>query len=969
MQRVAKTCFCLALLALLATPAPAQVSSGIIAGTIKDEQGGVLPGVSVTLVGSDRSATFTTESDGRFRFLNLPPGSYSVSAELSGFSKVVREQLVVSVGSNLDLTFAMKVARVQETITVRGESPIVDSKAMGTSTNFTQAELDKIPTSRDPWALLRTVPGVMVDRVNIAGNETGQQSNFQSKGTRPGDAVWTLDGVVVTDMASLGMSPAYFNYDNFEEIQISTAGQDIKSPTGGVGMNFVVKRGTNAYRGGVRGFFTNDSLESSNVPDELSALGVTPNTADHNEQISDYGFELGGPIFRERAWFYGSWSNQDIRLIRSSGNLADKTILKNLNAKGNWQATSKDMVSVLWYLHAKEKTGRSPGDGGITRDAATATWFQGGSYVDGRPHGLTKIEDNHVFNSNFFVSGKYAYYNTGFGLEPLGGLDMQAGMSQVLNQSFGSTRQSLNIRPQHIVNADANYFRNTLGASHDFKFGLGWRRTQAFIGTLWPGNMILALENNTSSEGGRIARITREGAGTNRTQYVDLYVGDTISRGRMTLDLGVRYDRQWGRALPSDTRSNAAFANLLPGIRFSGYKAPFTWNNLSPRAGATYALEESRRTILRASYSRYAGQLDTGTVGYSNPSQNPGFVDYWWNDLNSDHFAQADEVDLSHFVTQGGGFNPAAPTAVTSANVIDPNLEAPVTQAAVIGIDRELMRDLGVQVNYSFTRTHNYSGAATFNPWIGLSASDFATGPVLTGTLPNGQSFSVQTWIPDSAKIAANGNGRILTNYDGYSSRYHGLEVSLIKRMSDRWMARVGAAWNNATEHYSTNPPLDSLGNPTPLDTEPLDNGGPFTIRSSASGVGDMFIHGKWQLSANALYVLPSNIELGASLFGRQGYPYPVYRDVTLGRDSSRRVLVSPDLDSIRYDDLWNLDLRVARSFMIGRTSTQFIADLFNVMNANTVLVRNRNIDSPSFGRIAQNLSPRILRFGLRVGF
>ena len=518
MQRVARTCFCLALLALLATPALAQVSSGIIAGTIKDEQGGVLPGVNVTLAGSDRSATFMTESDGRFRFLNLPPGSYSVSAELPGFSKVVREQLVVSVGSNLDLTFAMKVASVQETITVSGESPIVDSRAMGTSTNFTQAELDKIPTSRDPWALLRTVPGVMVDRVNIAGNETGQQSNFQSKGTRPGDAVWTLDGVVVTDMAALGMSPAYFNYDNFEEIQISTAGQDIKSPTGGVGMNFVVKRGTNAYRGGVRGFFTNDSLESSNVPDELSALGVTANTADHNEQISDYGFELGGPIFRDKAWFYGSWSNQDIRLIRSSGNLADKTILENMNAKGNWQATSKDMVSVLWYLHAKEKTGRSPGDGGITRDASTATYFQGGSYVDGRPHGLTKIEDNHVFNSNLFVSGKYAYYNTGFGLEPLGGLDMQAGMSQVLNQSFGSTRQSLNIRPQHIVNADANYFRNTLGASHDFKFGLGWRRTQAFTGTLWPGNMILALENNTSPEGGSIARITREGAGANRTQ-------------------------------------------------------------------------------------------------------------------------------------------------------------------------------------------------------------------------------------------------------------------------------------------------------------------------------------------------------------------------------------------------------------------------------------------------------------------
>ena len=146
---------------------------------------------------------------------------------------------------------------------------------------------------------MRSVPGVLVDRVNIGGNETGQQSNFTMKGTRPQDAVWTLDGIVVTDMTLAGASPTYFNFDNFQEIQVSTSGQDITQPTGGLGMNFVVKRGTNLFHGAFRGYFGNDGLQASNVPRELAALGVTAASADHVNQISDYGFEFGGPIVVE----------------------------------------------------------------------------------------------------------------------------------------------------------------------------------------------------------------------------------------------------------------------------------------------------------------------------------------------------------------------------------------------------------------------------------------------------------------------------------------------------------------------------------------------------------------------------------------------------------------------------------------------------------------------------------------------
>ena len=158
---------------------------------------------------------------------------------------------------------------MEETITVDAETPVVDTKKTGTSTNFTQDELSKVPNSRDPWALLRTVPGVVMDRVNIAGNESGQQSSFAAKGSARGDAVWNLDGVNITDMAAIGASPTYFDYDAFEEIQITTSGNDIRQSTGGVGLNFVTKRGTNQFHGTLRGYFTHEDLGSANTPEEL----------------------------------------------------------------------------------------------------------------------------------------------------------------------------------------------------------------------------------------------------------------------------------------------------------------------------------------------------------------------------------------------------------------------------------------------------------------------------------------------------------------------------------------------------------------------------------------------------------------------------------------------------------------------------------------------------------------------------
>lgn len=957
-----------------ASAAIAQLGGGTLSGSVTDQQGGVLPGVTVTLSGSDRTVTSTTDDGGRFRFLNLAPGEYKVTLTLQGFTTAVQENIVVRVGATTDLTpIAMRVATVQETVTVSGESPIVDSKATGTATNFTSDELQKIPTSRDPFALMRSVPGVLVDRVNIGGNETGQQSNFASKGTRPQDASWTLDGVEVTDMAATGASPTYFNYDNFEEIQVSTAGNDIKARTGGMGLNFVVKRGTNQYHGGVRGYFDNDKMEASNVPDELKPAGVTHATSDHNKQISDYGAELGGPIVRDHAWFYGSYSIQDVRLVRRAGSLIDRTQLKNPNVKVNWQATGHDNFSFLYLDGFKIKEGRSPGVTGILFDAPTATYHQGNTYTDTPLHGLWKLADDHVFGSRLFVSGLYAYYNTGFILDPIGGLDRQAGRNFVRAESFGSVNQSLNIRPQHTATVDARSFLNSMGGSHQFKYGVGWRRVDAISGSQWPGNMILAIERANNLQ----AQVFRQGYGGNRASYLDFYAGDTFSRDRWTIDAGLRFDRQDGEALPSETKANAAFPNLVPGLVFTGYKTPFTWNNWSPRVGVTYALDTDRRTIARASFSRYAGQLNTGTVGVRNPSSTAGSATYRWVDLNGDHFAQPDEVQLDQFITAAGGFNPANPTAVTSANVLDPNLKAPVTSSVVAGIEREVIPNLGLGVNYSYTRTTDLFGnfSGTITPRVGVTLADYTPGTGFSGTIPlgGGVAYDVPTWIPSPARIAAGGNGFLTATVPGYYTDYSGIEVSLNKRLSNRWMGRVAAAWNNAREHFSDSAGIyDTNGNPTATVTEPLREGGQFAPQSGGSGSGTIYINAKWQFNANALYQAPYNVELSANVFGRQGYPYPIVRQGTsaaLGADSGLTILLNPDVDRFRYPSLWNTDFRVARAFRPGRANIRLILDVFNVFNSNTALVRVNDVTSSRFNALAQNLSPRIARVGAVLGF
>ncbi len=233
----------LALGVLLLAPvgAMAQIAGGNLYGTVTDESGAIMPGAAVTLTSELGSKSTTTSSQGDFRFISLDRGRYKITISLAGFTPVSRE-VTVTTGENVNVAFSLKVRTVEETLTVTAETPLVDIKKRGTATTMTTEELSNIPNARDPWGVLKNVPGVLLDRVNIAGNENGQQASVAGKGSTTGDKMWNLDGLAITDMSATGASPTYFDFGAFQEISVTTGGSDLNVQSGGIGINLVTKR-------------------------------------------------------------------------------------------------------------------------------------------------------------------------------------------------------------------------------------------------------------------------------------------------------------------------------------------------------------------------------------------------------------------------------------------------------------------------------------------------------------------------------------------------------------------------------------------------------------------------------------------------------------------------------------------------------------------------------------------------------
>ncbi len=979
----------LALLAAGAAAALAQEETGNVYVTVSDAQGSPLPGVTVTLSGLGAPQVSVTDEAGRTRFLSLDPGAWSLTAELEGFSTVEYPNIDVRVARNTTLEVTMSEA-VEEVITVTSESPLLDERKVAAGTTISQIELEKIPTARDPWSVLTQTPGVVTDRVNVGGNESGQQAMFAAPGVSADENAFMVDGVEVTDMAAVGASPTYYDFDQFTEMQFSTGGTDVTKSGSGVSVNLVTKRGTNEFRGSARFLRTDDNFfaelleqdtpfheqpDSDLAPSQSSFVGNSIN------QVTEYGFEAGGALVQDRLWAWGSFGTNDIKNRTGGASLAnvqaDDTILENTALKVNAQLSAANSLVASWNNGDKRKFGRNASP---VRTAPT-TWDQRG------PSALYKVEDTHVFNANFFLSGTWSHVDGGFSLFSKACIAAQG--CENAEEAFqdgngvwhGSFLSGSSSRPDEETKLDGSYFFNTGSASHEIKFGARLREFQTESNFVWPGRNVFTFEadNPETSEDETVLVGFRGKAPRTTQEYTSAWAQDTISLGNLTVNAGLRYDLQEATMEADAIAGNVVNPNLLPALSFGGGDPGWEWEDITPRLGVTYALGEERETLLRASYSQFPEQLEFTDAYHLNPLGYT-YVYSYFDDVDHDGTFDAGEPYLDYAYSINGPTG----SALESPNRVASNFEAPLTQEAIVGVEHAFLPEFVVGLSYTYRLTEDLTDNTRpliIDPVTGLErpavAADWVEVGTVSGTLPDGTPYSEPVFdLSCGGDIGSCRTGGTLLENTSREVEYNGASINFIKRLSNRWMARGyfnwgKAEWSLGDAYVANSDPTDG-GNPGANPGSDND-GGLFAEISGGSGAkGNVLLQNTWSYNLNGMYqVAPDRawgFNVAANLYGREGTPLPYFHRVGRSDNPIFQVQVVDEVDDFRADDIMTVDLRLEKEFAatqnVGMT---FSLDAFNLLDEDFVLQRERRLNTSQADWLRESLSPRIYRLGVRL--
>jgi hypothetical protein len=955
MNRVRVWLAAMAAIAVVALPVSAQVQTGSILVRVADQQGGSIPGVSVTLSSPVLVAgtmAGVTDSGGVNRFPSLQPGIYSVKLELQGFRTVVRENVQVVVGQTVPLDLQLSVATVAETVTVTGASPVVDTTSANTSVNLSEQLLQGTPGGRDIWSLVEyKVPSLLITRPDVGGTSGGLQGVFNARGTNSTQNTSYLNGINVGDPAAIGAAGFYYDFDAFEDIQVSTGAHDITVPTSGVFLNMVTKSGGDAWRGRTTFAWLGDATQTQNIDDNLLKYGFRPesNSVDF---VSDVNLSFGGPVIARKLRLFGSFRDWRVHVntpAAFSTLVLDKTDITSGLVNLNYQISDKNRLTGLYSRQYYKKPNR------FLIAANTATIDSTSNEDD--VFDIYQLLWNSVVTQKFFVDARVGL-NKIFFPTYLNGSDQT-----LLDSATGIRTRNFNTgterwRDRYQANATGQYYQDELlGARHEFKFGFDYahmpveNRTTRFDDVDMTYSSATGLAQN-------VTLFATPFYSKTAVDTISLYAQDSVAYKRLTMTIGVRWDALNGYLPEQSSPTSRFFPNLTRS--FPALPDVVDWKTLGPRLSAAYDLTGNGRTALKAAYGRYYYTIASGGGILDGVNPNANYSEqYNWTDLNGDRHFQPGE--------QTGA--PVISRVDTSTISIDPDYLRPYTDELTGGFDHELFPSL--RLSTVLTHRVERNPQATSNP-----ANPYDT--FLT-TRPDSGRDGVLGTADDSTFQFYNRtnpavNQTFFTNDRSYRQTYNGIEITGTKRMSNRWQMLAGYTYaQSRVEGLSVNINPNTLINVTgPLAGQNTNFNGQ---------IGDR----PHQFKLSGTYVLPwYEIGLAANFNSQSGIP--ITRQLTVAQTvgGNSTVNVEP-LGSYRLAHRTVGDLRVFKTARFGSRTLDISVDFNNLTNNNTAwdartlggtINLRQNGDPagaintlPQFGSPAQVYGPRNIRFNAAFRF